>query len=353
VAFVVLLPILAYTIWDYVESRRLESRLDAIRRRGEPTSPLYQPPAGDFKQAERFYRAAAALLAFPDQGIRPDPASIRARNEFQRARLDGRWTPDALELARAEVTMNREALTFVDRAARLPFAGFLGGTSYNYQVGNLLRLARLCELRAAVAANDGDGDAALASFASEASLVRPLDDQAFTTLALLMGPSRFAGLSATMEKTRPSPAARQMAARAFADVDRDDRLRQVLLQRRVATLSGWPASFRAPETRGVPQPWSTHERVRTLDDYAALLAVADQPWPQRIDAMVAVGAVPFYRPSALSKDVTLRQAIAEFTKSVANGVKRIRCARLLVSPAPLDLIDPITGRRLEMLDCHL
>src|SRR5262245_34191303 len=35
-AFALLLPILAFTIWDYVEMHRFRSRIDAIAARGEP-----------------------------------------------------------------------------------------------------------------------------------------------------------------------------------------------------------------------------------------------------------------------------------------------------------------------------
>src|SRR6185436_16289776 len=170
VVSILLLPLAAYSAWDYVESRRLESRLNAIQQRGEPTTHPYQLPEGDADLAGRLYRAAGALTSFPRQ------SSIELRNRVGQAWRTGHWTDEgALEGAALDVAGNREALEFADRAAKLPFVGFGGGTSYNYQVSELLQLARLCELRAAVLASRRNGDGAVASFVTEVRLLRTLE----------------------------------------------------------------------------------------------------------------------------------------------------------------------------------
>jgi len=46
-------------------------------------------------------------------------------------------------------------------------------------------------------------------------------------------------------------------------------------------------------------------------------------------------------------------ALRNYTRSVAQQVRRIRCARLIVSTTPLTLIDPFTGKPLEVASCHL
>ena len=346
----VLLPILAYNIWDYVESRRLESRLTAIRERGEPTTPPYARPTREAAQAERFYRAASALVTYSE--ARP----IVTGNQMRKAWLEGQWTPETLKAASVEVAENREALDFVDRAANLPFGGFLSGTSYNFQTGNLIRLGRLCELRAAVAASEGKGDAVLAAFFSLARLMRVFD------MGLPLGAlaPRFSGLSAAMAGITASAAAREEAARAFADIDLDDRLHRSLLQYRTAVLANPLAYFGSPfvatSTRvGAPGPLSSHVLVQVLDDFDRLLAASTEPWPQRIDAVKAIGAWPAWPTvfmSAADRD-RVPKILAEFTTRTTEQVRNIRCARLFVSPTPLDLIDPFTGRRLEMLNCHL
>src|SRR5262245_61593603 len=137
VVFVLLLPVVAYNIWEYVEGRRLEARLNAVEQRGEPTSVAYlylpQRAPADAAQADRLYRAASALAT----DLRGQ--SIEARNRLSQAWREGRWSSEAIALARAVVGENREALDLADRAAGLPFQGLLAGTSYNYQTGDLLR----------------------------------------------------------------------------------------------------------------------------------------------------------------------------------------------------------------------
>jgi hypothetical protein len=342
VVLVLLLPVVAYNIWGYVENRRLEARLNAIHKLGAPTSLsyLYLPqraPAGE-AQADRLYRAACALAA------EPQDLPIAARNRVLQAWREGRWSPDAVAIARTAVTGNREALGLVDRAAALPFAGFQAGTSYNYRVGDLLRLCRLCEWRAAVAASDGDGDAALASFTSDARLARVLDLSGSPLGSL----PTFSGLSAAAA-TKTSVPARDALSRALADIDRDDRLQSTLISNRASMLSG-SAAYSISWRQAVNGPFEAHVQVRQLDAFAALIAAADAPWPQRIDAVNAVDVWPL---GFATRNVSASVVLRNYTKSIAEQVKRIRCARLLVSTTSLTLIDPFTGKPIEVASCHL
>ena len=254
----------------------------------------------------------------------------------------GRWTPDQIEVLRAILSRNREALGLLDRASSLPFVGFLGGTSYNYRVGDLMRLARLCEFRAAVASFDGDGDAALASFYADARLVRAID---LTPLAIgSVAVPLFSGFGAAIERTAPSAAAREPLARALADIDRDDRHAQALLRYRSSILSdGVSSQF----YRG---PLMTHFLVTALDVSSTLLTAARQPWPARIEAMNAVGAWPLVGFASRSEGG--KAVLRNYTRSIADQIRRIRCARLIVSPSPVNLIDPLTGQRLEGSACR-
>jgi hypothetical protein len=336
VVCVMLLPFLAYSVWDYVEMARLRRRLDAIAKSGAPAEAPYQRPTGDAAESERYYRAASALSIDFYDGL---PA---ARNRLQKALRDGQWSADTIGMARAAVARNAEALALVDRAAARSFTGFLAGSSYNYRVADLFRLAHLCEMRAAVAIAASDGNAALASYASEARLIRALD------LAPLPGltwggvalPS-LVGLSAAVERGQSSGQARDVLARALAEVDRDDRHAMAVLQSRSAALRG-------PDYRG---PIVTHFLVASLDVSAELLVAAQQPWPARIDAMNKVGGWPIggFPPRSEGAKTMLRG----FTRSTAEQTRRIRCARLVVSGRPLDLVDPLSGKTLEAASCHL
>ena len=332
VTFLVLLPFVLYSAWDYIESRRLESRLNVIQQRGEPTSPAYPQLTDESRQAERLYRAAAALW--------------KARNGLATAWRQNQWTPDTIEVAREEVLANREALEFVDRAAMLPFVAFAPGTSYNYMAGDLMNLWRLLELRAAVESSERRFDAALASFYSEARLVRAIDA---LQVGIGMGGTvlpMFRGLSTVVSAAGSAPG-REPLSRAFADVDLDDRLRTEFLSRRVLLLN---SQFAGNLTRHPANPFVAHLTVRQLDAYAAIIAAAAAPWPQRIEAVNAVGRWPL---GFASGNAAERDGLRNYTKSIAEQVKRIRCARLIVSTQPLDLVDPFTGKRLEASSCHL
>ena len=346
VVFILLLPIAAYNLWDYIEGRRLESRLEAIQLRKEPTTHFYEVPKGDALRAQGLYRAAAALALYPE-GM-----SMEAQNQVRKAWLEGRWAKEekALEVAAIEVAENREALEFADRAAAMGFVNFQGGTSYNLQLGELIRLTRLCELRAAVFASQRKGDAALASFVTEVRLTRVLEAASNGSLGLLA--PAFRGLGSAIAKAPPSNAARESAATAFAEIDRDDRLRASLIAYRTALLER-PRRVTFGDTFWSSfRPLVTHVVVTSLDDFDRLLAASEQPWPQRIEAIIAVGVWPAW-PFAPVLRVRQATFLDEFAKRTAEQVQRIRCARLALSTTPLDLIDPLTGKRLEMLNCHL
>jgi len=341
VAFLVLLPFVLYTAWGYIESRRLESRVDAIQQRGEPLERPYPRLTSETRQAERLYRAAAALWVAPER-------SIEERNSIGRVSRENHWTPEAVALARQEVLANREALEFVDRAAALPFAGFAPGTSYNYRAGDLMNLGHLLELRAAVELSERRFDAALASFYSEARLVRAVDSLQFGIESGMAGRSvpMFRGLSAAVSGAGPDPG-REQLARAFADVDLDDRLRMDFMARRVSLLNSFVDGSLA---RYPANPFVAHITVRQLDAFAEIIAAATAPWPQRIEAVTAVGRWPLGFASANAVESA---ALRSYTKSIAGQVQRIRCARLIASPQPLVLVDPFTGKPLEVGNCRL
>jgi hypothetical protein len=340
VIFLALLPFVVYSVWNYIETRRLQSRIDAIEQRGEPLELQQAAPDADELRAERLYRAAAALAAPPTAGL-----SIQDANRLMTSWRTGAWTPQALAVARAAVDANRDALALADQAAHLPFRVFTAGTSYNYRTSDLVTLSRLLEMRAAVSLAGGNADAALASFYSDAKLARAIE-ASFVPMAPFQ--PRFAGLSAAaaadIRATDRGP-----LASALADLDRDDRLKTTLIVARAMIVSGSAGITRRP-LRYPPNPIVGHMAVGQLDAFADLIAAANVPWPRRIDDINAVGVWPM---GVNSRNAATMTGLRNFTKLVAGQVKDIRCARLIVSAARLDLIDPFTGRRLEPSQCHL
>jgi hypothetical protein len=99
-----------------------------------------------------------------------------------------------------------------------------------------------------------------------------------------------------------------------------------------------------------PGALMTHLAVRSLDAFAAIVAATEQPWTRRVAAVKAVGVWP--QPTFFAFGSRGQKMLNDYTDAIAEQMKRIRCARLAIDGA-LNLIDPFTGRRLEMLNCRL
>lgn len=311
--FMLLMPLLAYSIWDYVEARRLRARVEAITQRREPTRlSSYKPLNGPSAQAARYYQAAASLVL----GFMAEiPAPIGY--QLSVAAKDGVWPPELVERARALVDAQREALSLTDRAAGLPFDGFNTGMTFNYLIGNLMGVSRLCGLRANISALDGNGDAALDSIYSAAKLAR----------ATYQPPS-FTALPFTLARTRPSPAARRRLADALAELDRDDGFRQLLIRLRSQMLDrGFAYSWFGPGFR----LWDLHEFNQSLDVFAQLIAAAETPPAERHAAVMAVGEWPV-RWGRTDGRATLESTL----RSSERESDAIKCARRLVAGEVVD-----------------
>jgi hypothetical protein len=286
---------------------------------------------GGAEDAERYYRAAGALAVDVSRDI-PSTTAYRIAT----AAREGVWPPDLLAIVRADVDGNREALALVDRAAALPFERFGPGTSYDAQMSELYKLARLCDWRAVVRVADGDGDGAVASLYSQARLARAL-----------RWPPPFRILAFVLEHGHPSAAARARLADALVPLDRDDGLQQEFLRMR-ATLVDEHRFDRAAWSSPM-RTFRMHRRVELLDQYTAVARAAARPWPEPLQAVPALGVVS-PKNRMRTTDRTVLEAMA---KGRAQMMRSIRCARFHVSSEPLKLVDPFTGRFLELVDCKL
>ena len=335
VVLLLLVPFVAHAVWDYVEARRLRTRLDAIAARGEPltgrATTIVELSDGA-AESERYYRAAAALA----DGVYDDLPSTMV-HRMSAASRDGVWPPDLIAMIRATVDRYGEVLAFADRAAALPFEGFGRGTEYIYQVSKLGTVARLCEWRAIVRAIDGNADAAAHSLYTEARLGR----------ALPRNPPSFRGLAFVLNQAPPSAGARAQLAGALAPLDRDDRLKQEFILTRAMMLDDDRRTRPVAWTSPARTLW-THRLVWMLDLHAALIRAAARPWPDPLPAMPPLGVV-----STKGRMMPLdREVLEHVVKGQAAAVKSIRCARLHVSGS-LKLVDPFTGRFLALADCKL
>jgi hypothetical protein len=318
--FIMLLPFVVHAVWDYAEARRLNARLDAIVRKGEPitTYDLTQP-VSEPSDAERFYLAASALA----EG-RSLTNSSQDWHRLNTARKTGNWTPDLVARLRAALEDAHDALEFTDRAARLPFTGFSRSTTFlKYPTGRMIGLAAYCEFRAVVRALDGDSDGALESLYSEARLARAMPSW------FLPG---FSTLPFVMQRTRPSAEQRARLAAALADLDRPDRLKQRFLEVRTELIPD--ASFQPLFPHWyqiVERPWRTHVLNAGLDRMAALIVAADKAEAERAAAVKAILAEPF--PGGPRGSQSGFSGMAEME---ARQTARLRCARRLVAGEVVD-----------------
>ena len=331
VALLLVLLLLAHSIWDYVETRRLRTRIDAIVARGEPVSlTAFRRPWSSVEtaDADRYYRAAATLAG-------PFRLSDSAQESYRLSvtMKDGNWTPEMVDHIRTRVGEYVDALAYVDRAASLPFEGFVAGWTFNYLQGSILALQRLCEMRAIERAFAGDADAALASLYSDVRLTRASHS-----------PPPLQGLTVVMGRVKPTTAARERLAQALSEIDDDGGLEHELIRRRAAgiedALRSLPGSapLNSSVVRGAAaflHPWHVQQAVREIDGFSALVQAARTPPAEREKAIMAVGRFLYDDGASPER----RRAVLEtWLKNKTAQMERVHCARRLVAG--------------EVVDCH-
>jgi hypothetical protein len=338
----VLLPILAYTIWDFVEMRRFRSRIDAIAARGEPITT--QGPfriSGDAADAERFYRAAGTLA----HGFRSDaPRSILGA--FDR---DVDWRPETVDAVRVTLAKYGESLALADRASDLPFAGFRANTTFGYLIASFSEVSALCDLRARLAVLDGRPDDAIASLYTQARMRRA----ASTFLSF----NQFT-LSSVVERTHPSTASLERLGKALADLDRDDDYLKtdfIRLRAQAVDSSQMPLSSGLFVIRNTasPPPWEVHRYTRALDTFAAIIAGAERPEPARVSGVLAVGRFP--EVLAQSKQERSRDNLEAFVHGRVRSVVFIRASHALVAIERFrrDHVERLPGDLQELVPAYI
>ena len=280
VALIVLAPFAVHAIWGYVEARRLTATIHAIEAKGEPTRRSTVLPSGDAARAERYYRAAAALASRSLSHL--SPAVLAAERS-------GDWSPDHAEHLRTVLAGRELALQLIDAAAPLPFegrdpAGYLGG--------DLMSAIRLGYYHAILRTLDDDAEGAAAALYATIRAGRYFDGD----LAQMMYSNwAVSAVRPTLERTRPSRSSLALLAQAIAEADRDDLLRAQFLFLRVELLHSriaepWRIGPRGRPFLLVNRPLRTHQMVSQLVALDRLLQAASEPWPARIEAIVASDA---------------------------------------------------------------
>lgn len=289
VAFVVLLPLAAHSLWDYIEIRRLVGQIEAIRAQGEPVSER-EAVGGNQPMPSKEHGAASYYLAGAMLALGTNPSgTITPIREWLMAQSPSREKLDQLAAALHELARNSsDALLLADKAAQLPFDGFPAGTEYSYRTAGVGALSELITARTLSLSQSGSADAAVDSVISGLQIRRALRDARWMAISGHQVP-------AVLSLTRPSPEALVRLQTALESEDKPERQLENFLRERAryveliwrryyGTDPNAPSNYTLPMrsvTETVMRPWFTHNAVNVLRLWAQLVEVAKTEWPER------------------------------------------------------------------------
>ncbi len=271
-----MVPVLAWIVWDQVETRALARDIAALAARGEPTSVDAMMVGAD--TPERYHAARVYAAALERTAALPPEVTFRL------ARLDVDSTTVVVNLDELERTYPHAApyLQLLDQAAPLDFNGF-GALTDDVRRPSLATLSHLCALRADLHSARARADDAAAALASCVRLGRTMPTfSRFQLSQRLLGSTRI-----LLRHVRLPPATLAALQHAFAAAPDADSLAEDLRRSRAAFLD----DIAAPRTslvdaivRRVMRPWIARQNREQLRTFEEAFAVTAQPSPQKFVA---------------------------------------------------------------------
>lgn len=289
---VILTPVAAHQLWDYVELRRLIAEIEAIRSKGEPVTEFEaglgpDPEPGEPQRAGRTYMAAALLAGNADSSVFQIVSNL---HEWLSGAVPAPQT-GAADRLQPFITGSGAALALADKAGTLVFQGFPPGTDYSYRTAELRTLALLISARTIGLSLQDQGDAAVESARSGLALRRALRSLRWP-LAFGIDPE----VSAILSFSQPPTEALRRLQDSLQAEEPVPALDALLLERARRLESTWrryygstpqaPDSYLLPTrsvTETVMRPWITRQTAGTLRTWAELVEAARTPWPDRVD----------------------------------------------------------------------
>jgi len=354
--------LLAYLCWGYVEARRLESRLEAIRA-AESGGARASAEVGWRDNAARLYEAALVLSVPGEEDWRWQP--------FWAAE-GGTLDAEEARRVRERLEENRLPLELLDTGRSLPFceARDAGEAPGFHWASELRLLGRLGSLRTGSRLAGGDPEGAVASLASDLSLLRLLDSRPSLIGEILRTSAvRRVGRDVTMLLESGAPAPLAALQGSLAASRRPGRVARALLGERDVV---WDHLEREGLFQGVSivdhlprwliAPAMRHEAVTMLDYYADLLDALGHPWPQARERVAAIRPAGFtvgrtigWQLPRLVEALTEASTLLDSTMTCV-AVERFRRERGRVPelsdlvPSYLDEIprDPFSGEPLRL-----
>jgi len=374
VLLVLLLPVAAWSLWDYVEARRLSSVVREIQARGEPvTSRGSGMPARFHSSAGAYYDAAAMLM---DRSALSEIEQDLRYERGERAALIAR--------VRNWLEVNRDADHLLDRATAAEFTGF---QSYQDHLrwDRLTTVSSLARARVIDRLEAHDGDGAADALIRQIRIARAMAATASDWLPFFFDRA-LPDLDRVLEM-KPSSAALARLQQAIRANDRDGVLREAAVNARGLLIESlWnPGSdwYGRPSNRfgGNPleplayficRPWQAHRVTGELRRLNIAADAAAAPWPDRLKfSPVPMPALPASRWRFLDspansivylhqqRTVAFGRMLAVLrTAETAVAVERYRAAHAGALPATLDSlvpgfidrvpVDPFSGSPLKL-----
>jgi hypothetical protein len=284
VVLAALVPIAAWSAWDYVEARRLSSAVKEIQSRGEPvTTPIRRLPREFQRSAGAYYDAAAVLI---------DRAAL---SDVETALYFGRGERAAnIARLRAWLDANRDADRLLDQATSAEFTGVQAYQDH-LRWDRLMRVSSLARARVVERLDAHDGEGAAAALVRHLRIARAMDATASDWMPFFF--ERALGDFGDVLSARPSPATLERLQTIIRTYDRDDMIRAdamnaraVLIESLWSPASNWygrpPGPFYGnplePVTYFLLRPWMAHKITRELRHLDEAIAVSMKPWPDRL-----------------------------------------------------------------------
>ena len=305
ISAIVLLPFAVHAVWDQIEASLLAREVRALQARGEAINLMAQRsalPTAEERKAARLYAAAADLAA---GSARDDPDTrLRRSSALLESSLSLPTLYSRLDQLEHLYIEGEPALAVLDLASPLEFTGF-GDHAPELTVNGsgLEELNSFNALRADLASARHQPDEAVRRIVESIRLQRTLPSafyegyatsRTFESLRLLV-----------MTNTTPVPVLETLR-QAYEQTPDRDRMAADLRNARARligdfwpyapNLTPWALRLKPPRQSGVVadlgfvalRPWITHRFRTMLPPMDEAIAVANGPWPAKLDAADAL-----------------------------------------------------------------
>ena len=294
---VVLLPISAFAVWDYVAARQLSSAIEQIRTSGDPLLADVsgnRPDSEPQKEASRLY-TAAGILVHGEWLKRSKRIDAVIREIASQDPADAARDPRLSELKLLE-DQYRPFFELLDRAATMDARGLSYGDEPNHSLidRSYVDMSAVRVVRLAVQGRSAD-----AARAIEATLAVGRVSAHF----LKMGMSTNRELELLLTFAPPGSADLERLQKAYADFRiNDDVPRAVKAERARFIAMAWPTAASTPvfvprvRAAGpgqshffalLQQPFNSVRVRQALATFELADGPARQPWPMKLDAVSA------------------------------------------------------------------